>query len=377
MNILFITQIEPFPPNSGERIRSYHLINSILEFTDKLFLVAGNGPPDESRYSKIGYHQIPKIYSGNRWKNLLLLFHRNRRLVKIIKDILKDHEINCVFLDYHFIGQYTGIFRKKGIRIIYGTHNVQSHLNFQMPANNIKDILYKNIRYVLDTMHEWIYFRRADVLIGVSDEDLEYYKCWIKNTAAYLIPNYINEKEYQDYHVEVKKSQVIMTGNFYAFQNNRGLRWFLDEVWDEQLASLANFIIVGHGSIEHFNRIKQENAFVKNVRALGSVDDIKKHIAESKVAVIPLLHGSGTRLKCIEAMALKTNIIGTNLGLEGIEHNGSILIAENAHDFKSKLMKVLNNEIHNEEKVYDTFLRNYSSRSNTPKLKEIIIPNSE
>ena len=129
MNILFITEIKPFPPNSGERIRSFHLIRSLLEFTDKLFLLSGNAPPDEEGYKKIVHYQFPDIYTSNRWKNLILLFKRDRTMVSSIKRLLETNHIDLVFLDYSFIGNYIRLFKERKIKIIYGTHNVQSKLN--------------------------------------------------------------------------------------------------------------------------------------------------------------------------------------------------------------------------------------------------------
>lgn len=372
MNILFVTELAPFPPDKGERIRSYNLINSILEFTERLILVSGNAPPDQEKYRKVTHWQFPELYTKSRWMNLLLLFFRRKEFRDLLESVIDRHEVDLVMLDYKFLGNYIPIFKRRGIRVVYGTHNVQSRLYFQRSARKLSDLLYKHVRYLLEKAHEKIYFRSADVLLAVSDEDLDYYRNRLKHRCPRLIPNFINEKEYEEYQVEKKKNQVIMTGNFNAFQNSSGLKWFLEEVWDEQLAGMADFVIVGHGSIEHLDQIKRGNAYVENVRALGTVDNLKGYIAESAAAIIPLSHGSGTRLKCIESMALKTNIISTSIGVEGIRHQGSILIADSAGEFKNKIIKVLNNEIHNEQKAYQIFLDHYSYRANSPKLKEII-----
>ena len=68
---------------------------------------------------------------------------------------------------------------------------------------------------------------------------------------------------------------------------------------------------------------------------------MKPYIASAKATVVPLLHGSGTRLKCVESMALKTQIISTDLGAEGIEHEGSIITADDPYKFKSEILEVL------------------------------------
>lgn len=372
MNILFITEIAPFPPRSGERIRSVNLIHSILQFSDRLILIAGNEPPDEPGYEKVTFHQFPDLYSRSRWMNLGMIFWRERAFIRLINQIIERDAIDLVFLDYCFIGNYIKPFRRRKIPVIYGTHNIQSDLHFQIPARSLKDRIFRKICYLAERSHELIYFRKADAIITVSDEDKEFYKKHFRRQQIHLIPNYLDEKEYEKALKSGKKQQIIMTGTFYAFQNVEGLKWFLREVWDDELSSLANMIVVGQGSKEKFSMIKEEVGEVENVEVLGSVPDVKEYLAESKVAIIPLLHGSGTRLKCLEAMALKTNIVGTSLGVEGIRHNGSILTADDPEVFKISVIKVLRDEIHNEDSAHRVFLQNYSSEAVTPKLEGIV-----
>jgi len=372
MNILFITELEPFPPNRGERIRSYNLINSILEFADNLILIAGNAPPKEKRYASIEYLKYPGKPTRNRWINLLYLFMRRRSFTRLLNGILSAHQINMVFIDFNFFGNYIQVFKNRGIRVTYGTHNIQSYLNYQRPVKGLKEHLYLHTEFFFEKLHERIFFKQADHLIGVSDEDLNYYRKRLKLSRTYLVPNYINENEYLGYCDAEKKQQIIMTGNFNTFQNYYGLRWFLENVWDKELAELAGLVIVGHGSKEQFQLICQDGIYSSSITAMGSVDNLKGHIAESKAAIIPLQHGSGTRLKCIEAMALKTNIVSTSVGVEGIKHDGSILIADDALSFKECLIRVLKNEIKNEEKAYQVFLSEYSFQANTPRLQRVL-----
>lgn len=372
MNLLYITELKPFPPDRGERIRSYNLINSLLEISDRMILIAGNAPPVEDRYGKAQFIPLPRMSTKNRWINLLFLFFRNKSLLRIVKDILAENEIDQVFLDYNFLGHYIQFFKKRGIKVTYGTHNVQSYLNFQRPVTGWRERLYVNLKFRLEKIHENRYFKKADRLIGVSEEDLEYYRGKIGITHLFLIPNYVDESEYLGYKA-TKKQQIIMTGNFNAFQNYAGLKWFLENVWDKELAEQAELIIVGHGSKERFDAILSDGVFADRVKAMGSVENLKGYIAESKAAIIPLQHGSGTRLKCIEAMALKTNIVSTSVGAEGIKHLGSICIADEPEQFKKGLISVLSKEIENEEKAFGVFMEEYSSMANTHKLKTVLM----
>jgi polysaccharide biosynthesis protein PslH len=372
MKILFMTEIGPFPPNSGEKLRSYNLIKSMLLFAEKMYVISGNRPTDGANYSNAEFYDFPDITPKNRrWRNMSMLFKLDKRIVTTIEDILKKDNIDIAFLDYNFIGNYIKFFKKRNIKVIYGTHNIQSDLNYQTPALYVKDGIFKNVRYFFEKAHEYHYFRKADAILTVSDEDSSYYRVHFPKKDLYMIPNFVDEKEYLIENESTKKKQIIMSGNYYAFQNKFGMKWFIENVWDEELASLANFIIVGHGSDEMFDQIQRSGVFTRNITALGKVDDMKKYIIESKAAIIPLLHGSGTRLKCIEAMALKTNIVATTIGVEGIKHDGAILTADNPFDFKQNLIKVLKNQVDNAENAFSIFMDNYSSSAIKPQLKKI------
>lgn len=373
MNILFLSEVDCFPPNAGEKLRCFNLIRSMQEFSDQLHLIIGNPPVDNGSYPKVRYYHFPSgYYSKNRWANLTNLFRQDRDLVKLLKAILDNEQIDIAFIDYNFLGNYINLFKKRNIRVIYGTHNVQSYLNQQLPARNLKDLSYKKIRFSMERLHEDHFFRKANALICVSQKDKEFYEQTFNELPVFVIPNYINEKQYHFNKPPAKKNQIIMAANFSAFQNRFGLRWFMENVWDQELANKTSFLIAGHNSDRELTELNQQGINSQNTIALGAVDDMKLLIAQSRAAIIPLLHGSGTRLKCIEAMALKTNIVSTTVGAEGIDHRGSFLIADDPWHFKQSLLQILNNKVHNEDLAYSIFLEKYSSKANTLLLKKIL-----
>jgi glycosyltransferase involved in cell wall biosynthesis len=56
---------------------------------------------------------------------------------------------------------------------------------------------------------------------------------------------------------------------------------------------------------------------------------------ENTIMIVPLLAGSGMRIKIIEGLALGKAIVSTSIGAEGIHavHNESICIADSAQEF--------------------------------------------
>lgn len=71
-------------------------------------------------------------------------------------------------------------------------------------------------------------------------------------------------------------------------------------------------------------------------------------------------------------MALKTQLLSTSKGAEGIDHNNSILIADSPADFKRELVKFLENKRDLAEKAYEAFMDKYSLKPNLIIFKTII-----
>ncbi|WCO65976.1 glycosyltransferase family 4 protein [Iamia majanohamensis] len=128
---------------------------------------------------------------------------------------------------------------------------------------------------------------------------------------------------------------VLMVGNHGYPPNAEGARWFVDEVWPaviEQVAG-ARLVLVGPGSegLPH---------------GVGFVADLTGLYGSASVAVVPLLHGSGSRIKALEAFAHGVAVVGTTIGLDGldVEHERHCLLADEAPELAAAVVRVLRDD---------------------------------
>src|SRR5439155_25435079 len=79
------------------------------------------------------------------------------------------------------------------------------------------------------------------------------------------------------------------------------------------------------------------------VECTGPVENAIDHLAEARVAVAPILSGSGTRLKIVEAWAAGTAVVATSLGAEGLpaRHGDNILLADDPESFTGAVLGLL------------------------------------
>jgi glycosyltransferase involved in cell wall biosynthesis len=79
------------------------------------------------------------------------------------------------------------------------------------------------------------------------------------------------------------------------------------------------------------------------IEVVGPVDDAIAELAKSRVAVVPLRTGSGTRLKILEAWAAGLPVVSTSVGAEGLgardgEH---LILADNALGLSDTVTRLL------------------------------------
>jgi hypothetical protein len=367
MNILFVTEIVPFPPNGGEKLRSYGLLKLLSELNFNIHAIIGKSTTTDQNVTHLkGVNLHPFDFTKNniisRMKRYSRNFTFNKDLITLISTLLNEHKFDVAFIDYSFYGQYINFFHRYNIPVIFGTHNAQAALYYQNPASSVRKRIRRITNYMVNRLHETCFFRKADALIVVSEADRRYHASFVNPDKIFVIPNFLIESEYLSGDGK-KDNYIIMTANFRAFQNSHGLEWFIREVWDKELWEKTKLHLVGLGSKEVFSLLK-EKYDLTNVTAVGEVEDLKPHISSAIVSIVPLLHGSGSRLKCLESMALKTQLVSTTIGAEGIDHGNSIIIADTPSEFKLALHDLLESHSDRTDIAYQKFIEKYALEPN-------------
>lgn len=378
-NILYITEESPFPAFGGGRIRRHGIFKALSALGYRVHAIVGNKFKinlDHYKIKNISFFEYN--YKSNIIPRYFKIFKKNKTLMRLIRKVMADYKIDLAFLDCYFIGQYISFFKKLEIPVILGTENAQSRLNLMRPANNLLRKAEKYTNFLLQYIHERLFFNRADAVIVVSANDFQFYEKFVSEKKLYVVPNFL---DFSRYHFRgEKENYIVMTGSFRAYQNKMGLTWFLSEVWDDDLSNLTRFIVAGYYSKELLEGIKKKNKNLENVYALGQIEDITPYISQARISVVPLLHGSGSRIKILEAMALKTLVLSTSRGAEGIEHENSIIILDRAVDFKNEILNILRGSDISYykkkiEKAYQIALQKYSFPVNQKRIAEILEKN--
>ena len=338
--LVYASYVSPFPANSGERIRILNLIAALRALGYAVEAFVGNyDGVDLKAHCADGLHfqQIP--FSWPRLRQAGSIYARpNKELVQQIAAAHRQAPLSAVILDYGFIGAHIRPIARLGIPVILGTHNVESALTGQVPAGSLGAQMAIKLRQGVEWAHERLFFPRADAVICVSQEDRKVYERFIPAGRLHVIPNFVDIPDRFEH--GPRSGRIVMSGSFDNFQNREGLRWFAQHVWDDELRAKASLCVVGKKSDEAVRDLKEARGII----GLGPRDDLLAEIGASRCAIVPVLHGGGTRIKCLEAMAARTPVVTTAKGCEGIAHRGTFWVADSPLAFKAAILDVLRDE---------------------------------
>ena len=119
------------------------------------------------------------------------------------------------------------------------------------------------------------------------------------------------------------------------------MRYFCSAVLPRVWAAVpaARFQVVGAYPPEVVRRLGDD----PGVEVTGRVEDIIPYYRQSAVFVAPVLQGSGTRLKILEAMASGCPVVSTTIGAEGLGATDGVelLIADSAEAMAAAIVRLL------------------------------------
>jgi glycosyltransferase involved in cell wall biosynthesis len=134
---------------------------------------------------------------------------------------------------------------------------------------------------------------------------------------------------------------IVFSGNMEYHPNISAVRFFRREVWPllrERWPGLV-WRLIGKGP----EAVRKFTSGDARIEVEGPVDDAIRELARAKVAVVPLLAGSGTRLKILEAWAAGLPVVSTTLGAEGLgaRDGESLLLADGGPAFAEAVSRLL------------------------------------
>lgn len=134
---------------------------------------------------------------------------------------------------------------------------------------------------------------------------------------------------------------VVFSGNLGYHPNISAVRFFRRQVWPRLRQRWPALVwrLVGKNP----EAVRRWTSRDPRIEVRGPVCDAVEELAHAKVAVVPILAASGTRLKILEAWAAGLPVVSTPLGVEGlpVENGCHVLLADQGADFAEAVSRLL------------------------------------
>lgn len=357
MKILFITTTFPYPPNDGERVRSYNLLRHLSKRNEMTVLAFFDEETDLegiSHLRDLGIEVLPfvrpKISKSAFIRSLLLmqpLFVYGNYSVEfsdMIGRLAKKSLFDVVHLDGLPMVQYFSQISPE-LKVVFDLRDSWSVLYKRNVFNSSWACkLFNILKYIAVRRYEnyALNLPLKVVLLSAEDKKALEHGSRVISDKINLIPNGI-DTEYFHPNNEVEDNEsynVVFTGSLAYMPNSEAVEFFVNKIWPYILEELpqARFRVVGK---KPSPRLMMLNS--GSVEIVGEVQDLRPYVWNAGVVVCPLLSGAGIKNKVLEAMALGKAVIATKIAVEGIpgEDGRHYLVCDDAKSMANAVVRLL------------------------------------
>lgn len=255
-----------------------------------------------------------------------------------LAQLLQHKEFDVIQFESIFSAQLWEVVKaNSNAKLILNAPNVEHELweQYTRSASWIKKPLFRFLTKKLKS-EEIIIWNKMDAVFCITTEVEKTLRSYVR-TKTKVIPFFVETSHYNSLHRNNDELSFFHIGAMDWKPNKEGVTWFVKEIWDE-LSLTQPLHLAGKGmekTLFSFSHVVEH----------GFVIDAKDFMQQHDIMIVPLLNGSGMRIKIIEAMSLGKCVIATSIGAEGIAAtpNKNILIANTADEFKTVILELNSN----------------------------------
>lgn len=253
--------------------------------------------------------------------------------------ILKQDEYDIIQLEGLYLTPYVSVIRQfSKARIVLRAHNVENQIWRRIAhctKNPLKRWYLKHLALALNA-YEQEHVNDYDAVVCITQNDADAFRKMGCRKPISVIPFGITPEVIDN--VTEEENSLFHIGSMDWMPNQEGIDWFLESVWPMLHKEIpeVRLYLAGRKMPERLMK-----AQIEGVNVVGEVADSTYFIGSKQINIVPLLSGSGIRVKIIEAMSLGKTVVTTSIGAEGINYtNGKdILIANTPEEFVAQIRR--------------------------------------
>ena len=380
----------PFPPNKGDKIRSFNLLKQVAQ-DHQVWLGAFVDDPDDWAYADEldKYCVETKLIQLNsrcatlgsvvgllQNKALTLPYYKKGEMQRWVDEVRERHAIEKVIVYSSSMAQYVEGAEWSSVQRLVDFVDVDSDKwrQYAGSKNWPMSMLYRRESVKL-LEYETAIARLFDKSFFVSEKEADLFR-QLAPGLDNKISHYDNgvdtdffspEREY-DNPYEAGRLPVVFTGAMDYWANVDAVVWFAEEALARVRAAHpeVEFVIVGSRP----GKAVQQLAAIDGITVTGSVEDVRPYIAHARVSVAPMRIARGVQNKVLEAMAMAKPVVVTTQGFDGIraEPGSEVYLADEADAFGDRVIELLANEQQSVAAARERVVHDYSWAANLERI---------
>lgn len=370
MNIVIVTSILPFPLNSGGAQAQYNMIEQLRKKHHLALVYPQNANNSTKSLAELKKHwpdvkffpypylaqlsHLPFICEKAVRAIKLLLMPNNRtfkverilkpygypltqKFIRFVRKVINEHRADLLQVEFY---PYLGLVEKvkPTIKTLFIHHEIRFVRDERMmqelcPTPKEQNTMQKQMREEIRLLNTY------DAIVTLTDVDGQTLRQHGTTSPIFVSPAGINTpiSNYKDRH-----NAVFFIGGFGHAPNQEGILWLFEKVLPlvkgYPVDALPEFGIVGAG----WKRSWLPSITTFNIKLYGFVDNMVA-VTAGGIMLVPILSGSGMRMKILEAAALGMPIVTTCVGKEGLDFADEVhcLVADTPQAFAYAIARLL------------------------------------
>jgi glycosyltransferase involved in cell wall biosynthesis len=357
---LFLSPEAPYPLIGGGALRSASLLEYLSrEYSVHAIVFRQPGDPDPA--SAIPPGRVDRLDVVD------LPFHSRHALARAIRNLVRlvrgtpplmdrfdgfagsivaaigENQYEAAIIEHFWCAPYLEQLRPHAKRVILDLHNIESTWHDSVAASSGRVRGWALRRFATASValeRKWL--PQFSSILATSEPDAAIVRRIAPNARVAVYPNALPEISAPSRKEEAE--EIVFSGNLEYAPNIDAIRFFAGCIWPALRSRWPNlrWKIVGKNPAAVAKLVHKDSRIVLT----GFVEDAVAVLAGARVAVVPILSGSGTRVKILEAWAAGTPAVSTTIGAAGLEGKDGehFLIADDPGRFGEAVSSLLASE---------------------------------
>lgn len=358
----------PYPATDGGKQGSFNMLMELQNMIDITLIYPVFFKKQmacqyllEKRLPKVKVYPFEYYKNKDGIKSQYSLFRLHRI---ITRKFLKQPYLATPIYKDAYIDFVNEIIKKERIDIVQNEYFEQLYMVYAIPNTVKKVFIQHEIQYIakerliqqreypssvrylatMQRIQEINALNEYDQVITMTDIDKNILMCDGVRAPISASPSFIPLPDNIAYK-ECERSSICFIGGSGHNPNLNGVTWFLDNVWSLILKENPNFTFKIIGKWDEKIKTEYQKKY-RNLFFCGFVDNLAMVISEC-IMVIPILIGSGIRMKILESVNFYSPFVTTTVGVEGLDFiNGKeCIIADEPQAFATGVLKIATDKV--------------------------------